>query len=524
MNIIKKDFFIKNSDDNSVFRIDEIKDLFNTLNSYILVDFKNISSNLEELQKLFKVFFEKFKNEENEEYEKQKCLENINHKINIFLEQISEISVDQNILKIKELNNQLIDIINKKSNNEIEINDSNSSNLKNNQSYIKFCDKWRENLEENNNINDCITSHESIKFLCEEGSNFFCKNCYEKGKENEKKNFLSSLNTIIKSILIRSNILFNEEGLSFKYPSIGNINNFDSQIEYLKDINNILVNDFGQADINLNSFKISEMNEIILNSIKQNFNFENSFKEISNKSLLSLSDDDSEYKTIYNFQNLYEDYKAKYIVQENWASINQLKIILENPIYSICKINLSYFINEKFINGFFCNINVKKRKIPTLFTAYHNFDDLDILELLFYNNNIQKLNLKYKKRVIYSSKKNNISIIELEKNEIQNSFFELDESLIFLENINDFKQRKIYCLYYSDIINEFCFSIGLVQDVKKHALYHTCPINEFCKGAPIINFTNNKIIAINEENSKKSKIKKARLLKDSIKKFIRELN
>jgi hypothetical protein len=115
-----------------VFRIDEIKDLFNTLNSYILVDFKNISSNLEELQKLFKVFFEKFKNEENEEYEKQKCLENINHKINIFLEQISEISVDQNILKIKELNNQLIDIINKKSNNEIEINDSNSSNLKNN--------------------------------------------------------------------------------------------------------------------------------------------------------------------------------------------------------------------------------------------------------------------------------------------------------------------------------------------------------------------------------------------------------
>ena len=97
-------------------------------------------------------------------------------------------------------------------------------------------------------------------------------------------------------------------------------------------------------------------------------------------------------------------------------------------------------------------------------------------------------------------------------------------SLILSEKKNDFKKRKIYCLYYSNYIKEFCVSIGLGQYIKKHVLYHTCPTNDFSKGAPIIDFINNKIIGINFDNRNDTKINKARLLKDSIKNFIRKIN
>ena len=439
--MIKQEFFIKDLDDNIIYQLNEIKDLFNiidlefkNLNSFILVYMKNVSNNLEELQKLFNVFAEKNKIEKNEN---QNCLENIKLKINHYFKQISEILGNQNIIKIKELNDQLLGILNKKLNNEIEMDYSIFNKSNKFKSYEEFCDNYKENSEENNNNNittkfcsKCQASEASI--FVKENSKFFCKDCINNIGKNthekniEKKEFLNSLNIIIKSILIRSHILFNEEEpnsdinnknnkiiqkLSFKYPSIDNINDFDSQIKYLKDINSILINDFGQTNINLNSFKISEINEIILQSIKQYFNFENPFEEISNISDQSVVNDDNE--TIFNLipnNNEEENYKErKYIMKENWASITQLKFILDQPLSSCCKIHLRYYFgNKEFINGFFCNINSKKGEIPALFTAYQNFDKFDNLEIeIFNNNNFQKFNLKNRKRVIYSSKKNN---------------------------------------------------------------------------------------------------------------------
>ena len=62
--MIKQDFFIKDLDDNIIYQLNEIKDLFNiidlefkNLNSFILVYMKNVSNNLEELQKLLTSFF-----------------------------------------------------------------------------------------------------------------------------------------------------------------------------------------------------------------------------------------------------------------------------------------------------------------------------------------------------------------------------------------------------------------------------------------------------------------------------------
>jgi len=559
MDKLKQNSFIKDLDDN-ISKLDEIKELFNkidleikNLNSFILVYINNMLINLKELQKLFNAFI---KINENVKNEKQNCLESIKHKMNLYFEQISELLENQNFIKIKELNNQLLDIINKKFINEIEKSECNltsSNNFIN--SYNKYWDNY--NSENNNNSIFCSTTQAfEAQFICKEGKSL-CKNCYnnknninennhesQNKKENisekeiEKENFLNSLKNIIKSILIRSNILYNEkepnigtniknnktiQRLSFKYPSIDNINDFDSQIKFLKDINNILINDFCQTNINLNSFTNTQINENILNKI-QYFNFENSSEEISEISNISFTEDDYGNKIFNILHSQYEeeDNKSKNIAKENWLSISHLEIIFKKSLYSVCGLRLGIIF--EFINGFFCNINYKKGVIPTLFTAYLN-GNFNKIELFLYNNKY-KLNLKNSKRIIYSSKKNNISIIELKKDEIQSSFsfFELDMSLILSEKKNDFKQRKIYCLYYSNSIKEFCVSIGLGQYIKKHVLYHTCPTNDFSKGAPIIDFINNKIIGINFDNRNNTKINKARLLKDSIKNFISKIN
>lgn len=555
MDKLKQSFFIKDLDD--ISQLDEIKTLFNkidlelyNLNSFILDNIKNVLINLKELQIFFSAFLKMNKNVQNE---KQNCLENIKHKMNLYFEQISEILENQNFIKIKELNNQLLVIINKKFNNEIELS-NNSYNFIN--SYNKFCDNYKDNSEENNNNSIfCSTCHASkAQFFCKEGK-IMCKNCYDdknnmnkhshisqnkkeniSEKEIEMENFLNSLKNIIKSILIRSNILYNEkesiidtniknnkiiQRLSFKYPSIDNINDFDSQIKFLKDINNILINVFGQTDINLSSFKNSEINNDIFNIIEY-FNFENSSQEISGISNLSFTEDDYESKTINNLYYQYEeeDNKSENIFKENVLSVSQLETIFKKPLCSICRFNSGFQFNEEYMTGFFCNIKYKKGVIPVLFTAYLDVF-FDKIELISYNNKFQ-LNLKNSKRIIYSNKKNKISIIELKKDEIQSSYFELDMSLISNENKNDFNQRKIYSLYYSNSIKDFCFSFGLGRYIKKHVLYHTCPINEFCNGAPIINFINNKIIGINY-NTNNKKINKARLLKDSIKNFISKI-
>ena len=172
--MIKQEFFIKDLDDNIIYQLNEIKDLFNiidlefkNLNSFILVYMKNVSNNLEELQKLFNVFADKNKIEKNE---KQNCVENIKLKINHYFKQISEILGNQNIIKIKELNDQLLGILNKKLNNEIEMDYSIFNKSNKFKSYEEFCDNYKENSEENNNNN--ITTKFCSKCQASEASIF----------------------------------------------------------------------------------------------------------------------------------------------------------------------------------------------------------------------------------------------------------------------------------------------------------------------------------------------------------------
>ena len=197
------------------------------------------------------------------------------------------------------------------------------SKLDNYNSYFKFCNN------QNNNkilINDDISNSTEIKyncsvcfkekviFFCDECYQLFCNDCFKeeekfgnkdkkclhnfqnivKMKErNEigKKLFLNSLNIFIKRIILKSNYLLNYQSQKltlvkdsdinsskinfikkklFEYPIINEIND-SIEINYLKSINDILVNNLEINNIDMKSFNLSDIEEGLVNSLKNIF-------------------------------------------------------------------------------------------------------------------------------------------------------------------------------------------------------------------------------------------------------------
>ena len=187
-----------------------------------------------------------------------------------------------------------------------------------NQSYLNYCDNINEK-EEDIEIKDIelicsVCSKKEAKSLCEKCNQLFCDDCYDmvRGSEEknkhinqkittikdqkklEKKMFLNSMNKIIKCILTKSNYLITNEDIiskyahsnnnnsnnsqffltikrKFNYPYIKDINDYNSQIEFLNGINKLLENNFNIRNLDLNSFHISEMDNSILKRMKEIF-------------------------------------------------------------------------------------------------------------------------------------------------------------------------------------------------------------------------------------------------------------
>ena len=228
-------------------------------------------------------------------------------------------------------------------NTQISINNISENNLIQyipmiNEEYFDLCDKYNKSLsknydskiteyEENIPYKCTICKENECKYICHDCNFLFCKKCYNQTYDNEKEKnnhkiqtvdklseiekekiiFLNSLCKVIKALLIKSNYLLNDENLLdnsfdlesndnnnsllklkcinkiiFKYPYIREINNFESQIDYLKEMHNIIIKNFNNINVNLNSFHFSELNIELLNSIQYIFNDDkiNNFKEI----------------------------------------------------------------------------------------------------------------------------------------------------------------------------------------------------------------------------------------------------
>ena len=259
----------------------------------------------------------------------QNLIENIKSKLSPFNVSVFNIYANNYINNMKELNEKLNEIadnlkyevfdppdvnsLETDPNFSINNQDSFSRYYNNfnqinsfNRTYSNFCDNIDER-EDGIEIKDIklicsACSKNEAKIHCEKCNQLFCDECYNMVKNSEEKNkhksssikdqkklkkkmFLNSMNKVIKCILTKSNYLITHEELKisensqlilaisrkFDYPYIKNINNYESQIEFLNGINKLLENNFNVSNLDLESFHISDMDKSILRRMKEIF-------------------------------------------------------------------------------------------------------------------------------------------------------------------------------------------------------------------------------------------------------------
>ena len=181
--------------------------------------------------------------------------------------------------------------------------------------------------------------------------------------------------------------------------------------------------------------------------------------------------------------------------------INQMK-------YSICKIH----DKEKIIGiGFFCKIKYKLQLLPFLIINNHilnenNIKDNKYITISIMNNiNYEEkfINIKLnKKRIIYTNKELDITLIEIKQNidKINIKYLELDDN-INKDNLNNICLKKsIYLLYYNKN-NEIVVSYGIISKIYNNEIYYLCNIDSDSSGSPILSLDNYKLIGIHKGNN-----------------------
>lgn len=195
--------------------------------------------------------------------------------------------------------------------------------------------------------------------------------------------------------------------------------------------------------------------------------------------------------------------------------------ILEQMQKSVCKI---YIKGGGYGTGFFCNIEINNKKIPTLITnnSIINEDYIKnnkIIVITLNNDKKEGTILLNENNCIYTSEKYGITIIGLKSiNEDIYSFMELDKKLFFENNNYFYEKASAYIIQYSD--NKLSVSNGIINNIDEYTIFHLCNTGNNSSGSPILNSSNNKIIGIHTERSDKYHINKGTLLKEPIKEFI----
>ena len=161
--------------------------------------------------------------------------------------------------------------------------------------------------------------------------------------------------------------------------------------------------------------------------------------------------------------------------------------------------------DNKFGKGLFCKIIIGNKIIFVLVTNYKLIDDNYI------ENNFGfriKINGKLSfisfgdKRLKYTNKENNLTIIEIKKNEkIKINYLELDESLYKEESKIVQNKDTIYILHHNKQ-EKISVSYGIINYFNKFEFSLFCKINSDETISPIFNLNNNKLIGIYENRSK----------------------
>ena len=346
-----------------IIKPDSFFDKLNSIKSCI----QNIKDNFKSLNEINKNYFIF---PENEYQNIVKFIESINVNSNInedlyeslrnylkeFSKKIKESSYENNILSnIKNNNDELINL-----NNEIysmklnNIINKDSSYLKNINFYEqdKISKDYTGNFSYiNNNISNNKENNYKISLVCSQcgkKAKFFCKNhCYkyfckdcrnefdedynifnvfnshqfesiDEEEENKKIKFINSFLDIFKTYVEKSDNIFKECNL-LNYPILTDLNEFKSQIEFLKNIYN--------NDIN----KKNNICELIKNSIVKAFDLDINIFQI-------IEDEFSEDEKYVVTNEKYDFHKEKLPIIDN--RLNKIKLIIKKNYKKIYEHNI----------------------------------------------------------------------------------------------------------------------------------------------------------------------------------------
>ena len=205
------------------------------------------------------------------------------------------------------------------------------------------------------------------------------------------------------------------------------------------------------------------------------------------------------------------------------------KKIIQQMEKSICQIK-----NENcYGTGFFCKIPFpdKDNFLPVLITAYHILHEEALnqidkkIHITFENEQVFELDLN--KRIKYTNKKYDITIIEIKENDNINKFLELEDYIIkdiLVDNNNmKYKNNEIYSIQYAK--DKLATSYGILTGISEdntHLFSHKCSTELGSGGSPILNLNNNKVIGVHSSSLKNKNINIGTFLNYPIKEFIKQ--
>ena len=197
--------------------------------------------------------------------------------------------------------------------------------------------------------------------------------------------------------------------------------------------------------------------------------------------------------------------------------------ILDQMKNCICKINAQ----EMYGTGFFLKINFEDNtSINVLTTSYRLIDEKYLtdnkeINILLNDYKTRIIDLE-KKRNIYTNKEYDLTLIEINKKDDINNFFDIDENILSNDNPKLFYENKpIYIIHYLNM-EKVSFSYGICSELNEAEIKHTCIIKQGSYGSPILNFANNKVIGITKEQNRNYNL--GTLLKIPITEFKKQID
>ena len=223
-----------------------------------------------------------------------------------------------------------------------------------------------------------------------------------------------------------------------------------------------------------------------------------------------------------------ETYKESLLIgYPNVISYDCTKKILEQMEKCVCKIKIGKIQGT----GFFCKIPFpnKSNMLPVFITNNHiltremlNQNNAKITSDIKEKSDILELNLNNRKK--YTNEDQDITIIEIKKNDEIKNYLELDDiimnDILYDNNKNkELIDKTVYIIQYPE--SQLSVSYGIVESIYEDLKYnfiHKCSTKGGSSGSPILNM-NNKIIGVHKECYKES-YNNGTFLNDSIKEFI----